>query len=70
MIGSCMRYNSSLASFDVNNIELAWINLFLQYIFYIHTYVEDILNLAHAAQRAVMSAEQRDFERRTTKLTR
>ena len=53
-------YNSSLALFNVNDIELVWINLFLQYIFYIRMYIENILNLAYAAQRAATSAEQHE----------
>ena len=48
-------YQSSSASFDVNNIELARINLFFQYLFYIHSYVENIGNLAHPALRQALS---------------
>ena len=59
-------YQSSSASFDVNNIELARINLFFQYIFYIQSYIENIGNLAHPALRQALSGSSG----RTTKPTK
>ena len=56
-----------MASFDVINIKLAQINLFLSYIFYIHMHVKNILDLAQAAREATSakrqapSAEQHKF---------
>ena len=52
-------YLSSSDSFNVINIEIDQINLFFEYIFYIRTYVENILNLAHAGREA-MIAERRE----------
>ena len=46
---------------DVISINIAQFNLFFQYIFYIHTHVENIVNLASAAHQAAASAEQREF---------
>ena len=60
----------SLALFDVNNIELAQINLFLYYTFYIHTYVENIKKLTHASQWAAKKAEQREYEQILDNLTK
>ena len=48
-------YHSNLDSFDVINIKIAPINLFLLYSFYIRMYVKNILNLAHASQRQATS---------------
>ena len=47
--------------FDVIDIELNQINLFLLYSIYICTYVENILNLAPAAQQAATSVERPEF---------
>ena len=55
------RYNWSLDLLDANNIKLARINLFLWICFYICTYMETILILAHTAQQVATSGKQNDF---------
>ena len=52
---------SQICSMSSASIQLELINLFFQYIFYIHTYVEIIVNLASAAKKAATNNEQRKF---------